>query len=143
MVEDVIREAMERGDFENLPGKGKPLNLTHDPLVDTITSIVNRILRENDLPHPLLDARRSLAAEADQCRADLKRAWNEFQTNTALKPWTEALAKFHARAKEINREVRLFNLKSPSPILHGLAIDADAEVAKICRPSSTATQQAI
>ena len=27
-VEEKIREAMERGDFDNLPGKGKPLDLT-------------------------------------------------------------------------------------------------------------------
>ena len=27
-VEVIIREAMERGDFDNLPGKGKPLDLS-------------------------------------------------------------------------------------------------------------------
>ena len=27
-VEAAIREAMERGDFDNLPGKGKPLDLS-------------------------------------------------------------------------------------------------------------------
>ena len=28
IVEAIIREAMERGEFENLPGKGKPIDLT-------------------------------------------------------------------------------------------------------------------
>ena len=28
LVESIIKEAMERGDFENLPGKGKPIDLT-------------------------------------------------------------------------------------------------------------------
>ncbi len=27
-VEKIIREAMERGEFDNLPGKGKPIDLT-------------------------------------------------------------------------------------------------------------------
>lgn len=27
-VESIIKEAMERGEFDNLPGKGKPLDLT-------------------------------------------------------------------------------------------------------------------
>jgi len=27
LVEEIIREAVARGDFDNLPGKGKPLNL--------------------------------------------------------------------------------------------------------------------
>lgn len=28
IVESLIKEAMERGEFENLPGKGKPIDLT-------------------------------------------------------------------------------------------------------------------
>lgn len=28
LVESIIKEAMERGDFDNLPGKGKPVDLT-------------------------------------------------------------------------------------------------------------------
>ncbi len=27
-VDSIIKEAMERGDFDNLPGKGKPIDLT-------------------------------------------------------------------------------------------------------------------
>ena len=28
IVEAIIKEAMERGEFENLPGKGKPIDLS-------------------------------------------------------------------------------------------------------------------
>jgi len=28
VVESIIKEAMERGEFDNLPGKGKPIDLT-------------------------------------------------------------------------------------------------------------------
>jgi hypothetical protein len=28
IVESIIKEAMERGEFENLPGRGKPIDLT-------------------------------------------------------------------------------------------------------------------
>ncbi|RPJ21880.1 MAG: DUF1992 domain-containing protein [Chloroflexi bacterium] len=28
IVESIIKEAMERGEFDNLPGKGKPIDLT-------------------------------------------------------------------------------------------------------------------
>jgi len=28
LVESIIKDAMERGDFDNLPGKGKPIDLT-------------------------------------------------------------------------------------------------------------------
>lgn len=30
IVEDKIKEAIKNGEFDNLPGKGKPLNLKED-----------------------------------------------------------------------------------------------------------------
>jgi hypothetical protein len=30
-IDKIIREAQARGEFDNLPGKGKPLPLQHDP----------------------------------------------------------------------------------------------------------------
>lgn len=132
MVEDIIREAMERGDFDNLPGKGKPLNLVDDPLLDPLMSIVNRILRDNGLSHPLIEARKAMAADAEQCRTDLARARREFEITQSESAWGRAIEDFRVRVKEINRQVRTFNLKSPSPALHGLALDADQEIARVC-----------
>ena len=131
MIEDVIREAMERGEFDNLPGKGKPLSLTQDPLLDPMTAIVNRILRDNGVSHPLIEARRTMAAERDATRSELKRAWRVYQSSRSEEGWQEAVRTFRARVKDINRQVRIFNLKAPSPVLHGLAMDADAEIRKV------------
>jgi len=38
-VEAIIREAQERGDFDNLPGKGKPIDLS--PYFDTPEEVRN------------------------------------------------------------------------------------------------------
>lgn len=134
---------MERGDFDNLPGKGKPLNLVDDPLLDPMTAIVHRILREEGLSHPLIEARKAMAAEADQCRAELGRAWRAYQHSQSAEAWTDAVHKFRDRVKEINRQVRIFNLKAPSPVFHGLVLDADAEVERICQcnPRSAPTSK--
>jgi len=132
MVEDVIREAMERGEFDNLPGKGRPLNLSDDPLLDPMTSIVNSILRDNGLSHPLIEARRTMEAEAEQCRAELRRAWFIYQRSGGSdEAWAEAVRSFGAQVKEFNREVRTFNLKAPSPVFHGLALDAEEELRRM------------
>ena|SRR3989442_1335499 len=131
MVEDVIREAMERGEFDNLPGKGRPLDLTQDPLLDPMTAIVNRILRDNGVSHPLMEARKALEAERDVARSELRRAWGIYERSQSDEGWQEAVRTFRARVKDINRQVRIFNLKTPSPALHGLAMDADAEVRKV------------
>lgn len=122
---------MERGDFDNLPGKGKPLNLAEDPLLDPMTALVNRILRDNGLPHPLIEARKDITAEAQKLRSELARAWLEYQRLKSEEGWQDAVRTFRARVKEFNREVGIFNLKSPSPVFHGLALDPDAEIAQI------------
>jgi hypothetical protein len=99
---------------------------------------VNRILRDNGLSHPLIEARKAIAAEAEQCRAELARAWREYQRSHSEDAWAEAVGNFRARVREINRQVRIFNLKSPSPVLHGLTLDADAEVRNATNnPTST------
>ena len=131
MIEDIIREAMERGDFDNLPGKGKPLDLRQDPLLDPITAIVNRIVRDNGCSHPLLEARKMIEAEAQACRADLARAWRARQSSPDENAWLRAVESFRARVKQINRDIRLFNLKAPSPALHNLTLDANAEIARV------------
>lgn len=45
LVELRIREARARGDFEDLPGRGRPLPLDDDPLVPEEVRVANRILK--------------------------------------------------------------------------------------------------
>ncbi len=42
-----LQEAMERGDFDNLPGKGKPLKLETNPFIPPETGMVNQLLKDN------------------------------------------------------------------------------------------------
>ena len=46
-VNKQIEEAMERGEFANLPGKGKPLKLDTNPFLTPQARMTNRLLREN------------------------------------------------------------------------------------------------
>lgn len=44
-MEDLIQEAMSKGEFENLPGKGRPIDFSdRNPHVDTTTHNLNKIL---------------------------------------------------------------------------------------------------
>lgn len=64
---------MERGVFDNLPGKRKPLDLSLAPFEDPLAPTFRRILRDNGTSHPLIEARRALEEEVEACRALLKR----------------------------------------------------------------------
>ena len=45
LIEQRIREAIERGDFEGLPGTGQPMQLDDDLLVPEELRVAHRILR--------------------------------------------------------------------------------------------------
>ena len=45
LVEDLIRESMERGEFTNIKGTGKPLKeRTSYPYVDEVTRKINEVI---------------------------------------------------------------------------------------------------
>ena len=46
-VNKQIEEAMERGEFANLPGKGKPLKFDTNPFLTPQARMTNRLLKEN------------------------------------------------------------------------------------------------
>lgn len=44
-VEDEIQAAMARGEFDNLPGEGKPLDLTENPYVPEELRLAHKLPR--------------------------------------------------------------------------------------------------
>ena len=61
-VEKAIREAQERGEFDNLPGAGEPLDLDDDRLVPEELRVAYRILRNAGFVPPEVDARREIGS---------------------------------------------------------------------------------
>jgi hypothetical protein len=49
-VEDQIQEAMARGEFDNLPGRGKPLQLDDDSHIPAELRMAYRILKRSGFP---------------------------------------------------------------------------------------------
>ncbi len=62
VAEERIQEAMRRGEFDNLPGAGRPLDLDEDPLVPAELRVANRILKNAGCVPPELIERREMAA---------------------------------------------------------------------------------
>ncbi len=61
LSEQRIAEAMGRGDFDNLPGAGQPIDLSEDPLVPEDMRMANRILRNAGYTPPEVGTRREIA----------------------------------------------------------------------------------
>jgi hypothetical protein len=65
VVEERIQKAIRRGDFDDLPGAGKPLDLDDDPLVPPEVRIAHRILKNAGfVPREVLERRELADLEA-------------------------------------------------------------------------------
>jgi hypothetical protein len=64
IVEQRIKEAMEKGEFDNLPGKGRPIALEDDSHVPEDLRLAYKLLKNADcLPPELLEKREILQME--------------------------------------------------------------------------------
>ena len=133
-IEKQIREAAERGDFDNLPGAGKPLDLGRDPNVPADWEMAFRLLKDAgfapdwiELDKGIRAARAALFAPFDRYLsrlADFRGRAGDERSETRL------IAEFRERAVELNKQIDLFNLKAPSSRVHHARIRIDEEVAR-------------
>lgn len=65
IAERRIQEAQERGEFENLPGQGKPLKLEDDSNVPEDLRIAYKILKNADCLPPELEAKKEIRQMED------------------------------------------------------------------------------
>jgi len=61
VVEERIQEALRRGDFDDLPGAGRPLDLDDAPLVPPELRVAYRILKNTGYVPPEILERREIA----------------------------------------------------------------------------------
>lgn len=62
LAEQRIAEAMARGEFDDLPGAGQPLELDDDTLVPEELRVAYRLLKNAGFVPPEVEARRELAS---------------------------------------------------------------------------------
>lgn len=65
IVEQRIKEALERGDFDDLPGKGKPLPIEDDSMVPDELRLAYKILKNAGCVPPELELHREIRRMED------------------------------------------------------------------------------
>jgi len=92
LVEEQIRKAQERGDFDHLEGAGKPLNLYENPYEPVELRMAFKILKENDFAPYWIELGKEIDAALDKLQQEIK----YFKRYTELL-WAD---KHDARAKQ-------------------------------------------
>lgn len=144
LVERQIAEAQERGEFDDLPGKGKPLNLTENPFADPDWRVAYKILQDNGFTLDWIELDKEIRAEFKVCQERLLQSkrwyeqcmdelgyqescWAEGERIRVQYAWEQALETFTDQVAQINKKIELLNLKVPLFNLQRPKISVDEE----------------
>lgn len=127
LAERRIREAIEEGALDNLPGKGRPQDLRRDPMVDASTALAHDLLRNAGGSLPWIERTGELRAARAALIGRLERALR----GEGLRTPAQVLEASAAEAAELNRRIRDHNLTVPVPGMAVRRLDLDAELARL------------
>lgn len=134
MAEKMLREAIEAGEFDNLPGKGKPMDLSENPFEDPDLRVVHKLLRDAGFAPAWIEERKDIDAEFELARQILSRAWGLYKPagkSPNLAAWERNVQEFRGKIGELNRRIKIYNLKAPAAVFHRRVIDEDKVIEEI------------
>ncbi|HLV82082.1 MAG TPA: DUF1992 domain-containing protein [Chthonomonadaceae bacterium] len=129
IAERKIQEAIEEGQFDNLPGKGQPIVFTDDPMTPPHLRLANRILKNAGVLPDWMQLQKDIQEErkaVDAQRSRLAREYPIRRRHAAALPsghiavrqfaeWhVKSRATYHRRLKEVNTLILKFTMLAPS-----------------------------
>jgi DnaJ homolog subfamily C member 28 len=146
-VDQQIREAQERGAFDNLPGRGQCLDLTPNPYAPD-QELAFKILKDAGFAPEWIEQDKAIRSRLARARQVLARqwdwhqarmgelagrtdSWSESEKERALAGWERAMAGFEQEIAAINAEITSLNLKVPASRFQRTKIDPLEEVRRL------------
>ena len=141
IVERRIEEAQKKGLFDDLPGKGRPLNLRKNPHAGE-RALAFELLQNNDYTLPWISARNDLLAEIKRIRRELAERWHLYnqqlqqanhgpESRAAQAEWRLYLEYLQEEIAELNRKITHVNLSIPVEHLEILKLNLPKELQRI------------
>lgn len=138
-VDEIIQNAIREGAFDDLKGKGKPLNLNENPFVDKEWQLAYRLLEQQGFALPWMEKRNEIESAIQAARESLARTWDwrgraleagEPPTNVEAE-WQRAVERFQETVTKLNKLIDDYNLEVPSDIFFREKINVEAELTEI------------
>ncbi len=125
-IDEQIHEAQERGEFDNLPGTGKPLNLDLNPYSGNKTMAYS-LLKRNGYAPPEVELAKEIRSRFEKAQQKLEKLRQQRKSlssrrilpfesekrafNDAIEKATE---QYEQLLRELNRKILNLNLMTPS-----------------------------
>jgi len=139
--QSLIEEQIARLDLDDLPNKGRPLDLSRNPYADPGQESANRLIKNAGFSLPWVEDGRKIDADLAAARAQLSRAWEQYMADRDRQicaghqwiegSWEAAQRDFRSQVERINREIRDYNLKVPAIALHKFSVRVTEEFARL------------
>jgi DnaJ family protein C protein 28 len=146
-IDQEIREAQERGEFDNLAGRGQPIDLTPNPY-DQGQELSFKILKDAGFAPEWIELDKTIRSKVQRARAAILRqwqwrearlselsgrsdSWSRAERSRVEAGWQDAIAAFGLELDEINQEIADLNLKVPSSRFQRSMLDAARELARL------------
>lgn len=136
MAEKMLREAIEAGEFDNLPGKGEPVDLRENPFEDPDLRVVHKLLRDAGFAPAWIEERKDIDATFEAARQILIRAWEIYRpggVSADETAWQRNVSDFREKTAELNSRIRIYNLKVPSEVFQRRLFDIDKIIEDVTR----------
>jgi hypothetical protein len=148
-IDEIIHNAMRRGEFDDLPGAGKPLALDDEAHIPAELRLAHRILKQNDLAPDWILLGKEIEAEREAAlaaldaaarthagaRSDARRSAKSQQMLEAAEVvWAAAREAFRAAYCKLNQKILRYNLKLPPGFPHKPSLNAERELARKTAP---------
>ena len=141
VIDRIIQNAIAKGDFDNLRGKGKPLNLHENQLAAPEWRMAFSMLEQEGFALPWMEDRKAIEKELRQAREALARTWQwrdgrlAEDDNSPLveSEWRQAVARFSDTAARLNKRIDNYNLEIPADVFYRPRINSASEIESIVK----------
>jgi len=142
LVGALMKKAMEQGEFDNLEGTGKPLDLDEKPFEQTELHMVNKILKDNgyapywiELNKEINTLRANLDQEVEYFKKYTQIVLSEKRSAWAISRYEQKKKRFYHQCREslaeISKKILDYNLHCPVSTLGRSNLDIEVEMRRI------------
>lgn len=128
-LDKMMREARERGEFDDLPGKGKPLKWEDETHVPEEQRMANRLLRNNGFTLDWIEMGKELDARYEAIKERLAQARTDRAAgHLNAAGWQSTARDIVGQIRELNKRIIGYNLRTPHESFHKRPYPIDADL---------------